>query len=152
MTSIQHENLIKTFATCISGTKIYIVMPLMDIGSLSNVITFKYPSGIQDEAVIATIMRDCLLALKCLNENSLFHRDIKSANILLSSEGLIKLGDFGVAAIIKNDSKKNSLVGSFSWMAPEVFTHEGYDNKVNNILSFDLGRYLVIGNNSHRNC
>jgi serine/threonine-protein kinase OSR1/STK39 len=133
MTSIQQENLIRTYATCISGHKIYIVMPLMDVGSLHNVITFKYPGGIQDEAVIATIMRDCLLAIKCLNDNNLFHRDIKSANILLSSDGSVKLGDFGVAAIIKNGAKKNSLVGSFSWMAPEVFTHEGYDSKVNKL-------------------
>lgn len=130
MTSLQHENLIKTHATCISGHKIYIVMPLMNIGSLNNVICYKYPNGIKDETIIATIMVNCLLAIKCLNENSLFHRDIKAANILLAKDGTVNLGDFGVAAIIKNDTKKNSFVGSFSWMAPEVITQEGYDSKV----------------------
>lgn len=130
MSSIQNENLLKTYTTCTAGHKIYIVMPLMNAGSLNNIISYKYPTGIKDEGIIATIMRDCLLALQCLNDNNLFHRDIKAGNILLSMDGTVCLGDFGVAAFIKSDAKKNSFVGSFCWMAPEVIAQEGYDSKV----------------------
>jgi serine/threonine protein kinase len=55
---------------------------------------------------------------------------VKSANILIDSDGNVTLGDFGAAAIIKENSKKNSFVGSYSWMAPEVIAQEGYDLKV----------------------
>lgn len=130
MTSIQHENLIKTYTTCTSGHKIYIVMPLMNAGSLNQIIAYKYPQGIKDVSIIATIMHECLEGLKCLNKNSLYHRDIKAGNILLSTDGNIKLGDFGVAACIKPDVKKNSFVGSINWMAPEVIAAEYYDYKV----------------------
>jgi serine/threonine-protein kinase OSR1/STK39 len=130
MSSIQHENLIKTHTTCTSGHKIYIVMPIMNAGSLNNIINYKYPQGIKDECIIATILKSCLLALKCLNDNQLFHRDIKSGNILLSTDGSVRLGDFGVAAFLKPDAKKNSLVGSFCWMAPEVIARDDYDGKV----------------------
>jgi serine/threonine-protein kinase OSR1/STK39 len=130
MSSIQHENLIKTYTTCTSGHKIDIVMPLMNAGSLNFVLAYKYPNGIKDESIIATIMRDCLEGLICLNKNNLYHRDIKAGNILLSTDGSIKLGDFGVAACIKPDAKKNSVVGSLNWMAPEVVKREPYDDKV----------------------
>lgn len=129
MSSHQHENLIKTYTTCTSGHKIYIIMPLMNAGSLNNIISYKY-QGIKDVSVIATIMLNCLEGLKCLNENNLYHRDIKSGNILLSTDGTVKLGDFGVAACIKQDVKKNSFVGSIAWMPPEMVAAEDYDHKV----------------------
>ena len=105
-------------------------MPLMNAGSLNFILAYKYPNGIKDESIIATIMRECLEGLIWLNKNNLYHRDIKAANILLSTDGSIKLGDFGVAACIKPDAKKNSVVGSVNWMAPEVVKREPYDDKV----------------------
>lgn len=130
MSKIKHENLLRTFTTCTAGHKIYIVLPLMSGGSLNHIISYKFPSGIKDICIIATILRDCLLGLKCLHGNNLFHRDIKSGNILLAMDGTVCLGDFGVAAILKADSKKNSFVGSYCWMAPEVIARDDYDNKV----------------------
>lgn len=130
MSSIQHENLIQTYTTCTLGHKIDIVMPLMDQGSLNFLLCYKYPTGIKDISLIATIIKNCLEGLICLNKNNLYHRDIKSANILLSTDGSIRLGDFGVAACIKPGAKKNSVVGSLNWMAPEVVKREKYDEKV----------------------
>jgi serine/threonine-protein kinase OSR1/STK39 len=140
MSSIKNEHLLNAYATCISGHKIYIVMPLMDAGSLSSIISFKYTSGIKDECIIATIMKDCLEAIKELNEHDLFHRDIKAANILLSMDGTVRLGDFGVSSIFKKDCRKNSFVGSYCWMAPEIIKQEGYDIKV--IILFNLVRLI----------
>lgn len=130
MSSLNHPNLIKTLQTCTSGHKIYIIMPLMDGGSLSSIINFKYPNGIKDENIIATIMKICLETLEYLHERKYMHRDIKSGNILLNKNGLITLGDFGVATKIKNEAKKKSFVGSLNWMPPEVLSNEGYDHKV----------------------
>ena len=130
MSEIQDDTILNSLTICISGHKIFIVMPLMDAGSLQSILSFKYPSGIKDEAIIATILREILKAINILNENDLFHRDIKAANILISMDGTIRLGDFGVSAILKRDCRKNSLVGSYCWMAPEVIKQEGYDTKV----------------------
>ncbi len=136
MSSIQHENLIKTYTTCTSGHKIDIILPLMNMGSLNFILSYKYPNGIKDTCIIATVIKCCLEGLICLNRNSLFHRDVKSANILLASDGSIKLGDFGVAACIRSDAKKNSVVGSVNWMAPEVVKREPYDDKVLNMINW----------------
>ena len=72
MSSVQNDNLIRTYSTCTSGHKIYIVMPMMNSGSLNHVLSYKFPQGIKDVSIIATIMRDCLEGLKCLNKNNLY--------------------------------------------------------------------------------
>lgn len=100
------------------------------MGSLASMLNYKFPQGIKDEVIIATILAKCLDGIIYLHENNYIHRDIKSANILLSDEGEISLGDFGVATKIKGHSKKKSFVGSFCWMPPEVISNEGYDSKV----------------------
>lgn len=130
MSRIRDDNLLNTYTTCISGQKIYIIFPVMNAGSLNHIISYKYPFGIKDICAIATILKECIKGLKILHKNSLFHRDIKSGNILLSLDGDVCLGDFGVAAIIKSDAKKNSFVGSYCWMAPEVIARDDYDSKV----------------------
>ena len=136
MSSLNHPNLIKTLQTCTSGHKIYIIMPLMDGGSLSSIINFKYPNGIKDENIIATIMKICLETLAYLHERKYMHRDVKSGNILLDKSGQITLGDFGVATKIKNEAKKKSFVGSLNWMPPEVLSNDGYDHKVSSSYLF----------------
>jgi serine/threonine protein kinase len=130
MSEIQDSSILNSYAICVHGPIIYIIMPLMNAGSLQSIINFKYPSGIKDECIIATIIKEMLKAIVLLNKNDLFHRDIKSANILLKMDGTIKLGDFGVSAMIKGAGRKHTLVGSYCWMAPEVINSEGYDTKV----------------------
>ena len=54
-------------------------------------------------------------------------------------EGNVTLGDFGVATYLKEGRKKNSFVGSFCHMAPEIISsYEGYDCKVRFQILFRL--------------
>jgi serine/threonine-protein kinase OSR1/STK39 len=140
MSRIKNKNLLNIFTTCTSGRKIYIVIPFMNAGSLNHIISYKFPNGIKDISIIATILKECLNGLKCLHENSLFHRDIKSGNILFSFDGSLCLGDFGVAAKVKPYLRRNSFVGSYCWMAPEIIARDDYDKKV-----FFYLKILILG-------
>lgn len=104
-------------------------MPFLDVGSLYSVINYKFPNGIKDEKTIAAVLKICLETLSYLHKRNYIHRDIKAGNILLGSNGDVKVGDFGVATKIKKEAKRKSFVGSCSWMPPEVISSEGYDFK-----------------------
>lgn len=95
------------------------------------------------ESQIAYACKEVLHGILWLHENSRVHRDIKSDNILYDASGNIKITDFGFSAEIKMEKElRRSIVGTPSWMAPEIILGEGYNNKVDiwalGILVFEL--------------
>lgn len=65
-----------------------------------------------------------------LHKNHVIHRDVRCSNILLTSEGEVKLCDFGLAAAIASTfDKRATCVGSPCWMAPEMLTGSNDSNR-----------------------
>ncbi|KAL0438028.1 UNVERIFIED_CONTAM: Mitogen-activated protein kinase kinase kinase [Sesamum latifolium] len=77
------------------------------------------------DSQVSAYTRQILHGLKYLHDRNVLHRDIKCANILVDTNGSVKLADFGLAKTTKlNDVK--SCKGTALWMAPEVVRSLGY--------------------------
>jgi serine/threonine protein kinase len=62
-----------------------------------------------------------LLALDYLQDKGIAHRDVRSDNLLLSPDGVLKLADFSNAVQLgPNERMRNDLVGVIYWQAPEM--------------------------------
>ncbi|KAF8325191.1 kinase-like domain-containing protein [Cantharellus anzutake] len=62
-------------------------------------------------------------------KQQVLHRDLKPENVFLSSDGVIKLGDFGLAKQIATASFASTYVGTPYYMSPELMNEKAYDTK-----------------------
>ncbi|XP_069463798.1 mitogen-activated protein kinase kinase kinase 4 isoform X2 [Ambystoma mexicanum] len=119
---LKHPNLVRYFGVELHREEMFIFMEYCDEGTLEEVSRL----GLQ-EHVIRLYSKQITIAINVLHEHGIVHRDIKGANIFLTSSGLIKLGDFGCSVKLKNNAQTmpgevNSTLGTAAYMAPEVIT------------------------------
>ena len=89
--------------------------------------------------------KDMCRALILCQKRNLIHRDIKPANIFVSSDGDFKLGDFGIARQLEGAQDGLSIKGSYAYMAPEVYSGNNYDERVD-IYSLGMVLYYFLNN------
>lgn len=130
LSKLRHPNIIQYIESFSQDYNMYIVMEYCAGGSCSDLLKFhrKLP-----EDVVGYIIKHVLMGLKYLHLEHKVHRDIKLANVLLTENGEVKLGDFGVSTeITMTKMKKKTFVGTPFWMAPEVITRAKVSETGNN--------------------
>ncbi|XP_054222082.1 myosin-IIIa isoform X8 [Homo sapiens] len=110
----------------VNGDKLWLVLELCSGGSVTDLVKGFLKRGERmSEPLIAYILHEALMGLQHLHNNKTIHRDVKGNNILLTTEGGVKLVDFGVSAqLTSTRHRRNTSVGTPFWMAPEVIACE----------------------------
>lgn len=130
MKQCKHPNIVTYYDCYLVKDKLWVSMEYMDGGALTDLLEL-YGKLFLSEGEISYVLRCVLRALRYIHEHSSIHRDIKSDNVLLSMNGDVKLADFGYAAQLnEHTQKRQTIVGTPYWMAPEVIRGETYDYRV----------------------
>lgn len=130
MKDSHHKNIVNFLnAYLVNDSNLWVIMEYMEGGSLTEVI--ENNDFALTETQIATVCNETLKGLQHLHKKHIIHRDIKSDNVLLDSHGNVKITDFGFCAKLTDQKKKReTIVGTPYWMAPEVVKQKEYDEKV----------------------
>lgn len=121
---------------------LWIAMEYCGMGSVCDIMQICDKLLTEDQA--AAIMKMALTGLEYLHSLNMIHRDIKSANILLTHGGECKLADFGVSAELESTlAKRKTLIGTPYWMAPEVVQSAEYDTSAD-IWSLGITAYEMV--------
>ncbi|XP_019850848.1 PREDICTED: mitogen-activated protein kinase kinase kinase kinase 5-like [Amphimedon queenslandica] len=127
----KHPNIVGYYSSYLRKDKLWISMEFCEAGSLYNMMHVQH-SGL-NELQIAFVCKETLQGLTYLHERNILHRDIKSANILLTHDTVVKLADFGIATqLTQTMGKRKTFIGTPYWMAPEVAAVDkkgGYNQK-----------------------
>jgi len=110
--------------------EMWIIMEFCEGGSMTDLLEANAGFSLPEDCIRA-VCASIVLGLEYLHGiANVCHRDIKCGNVLLTSDGNVKLADFGVSAELTNTlNKRKTVVGSPYWMAPEVIRESHYDGR-----------------------
>jgi eukaryotic-like serine/threonine-protein kinase len=123
--SVNHPNVIQVFSSGIDHDQFYLVMELVDHGSLDDFIEQR--KRLPEEQLLETGIQ-VAKGLRAAQAKGLIHRDVKPANILFADEHTAKIGDFGLAGVAAEKAETHGEIwGTPYYVAPERLNNEPED-------------------------
>lgn len=115
---LSHPNIVKVYDVSYGDLLQYIVMEYVDGITLKEYIE---QQGVVDTREAIYFVTQILRALQHAHDKGIVHRDIKPQNIMLISDGTIKVTDFGIARMSRSETKTMSgeAIGSIHYISPE---------------------------------
>jgi serine/threonine protein kinase len=116
LTNLDHKNVVKLKHCFLCLNEMWVVLEFMEGGTLTEAVkTSRFR-----ETEVAYVAREMFLGINYMHENMVIHRDLKSANVMLTVKAEIKLIDFGLCGDARTNPRLKGMVGSPYWMPPEV--------------------------------
>jgi len=122
-TNIRTPYIVKIYECFETQNNIYIILEFCNGKTLADILK---ASKTLPEKESLVIIYQIILALKVMADHDIAHRDIKPENIFIHN-GIYKIGDFGFAS---QKGLFGTTLGTYPYMAPEIFQNKEYTNKV----------------------
>ncbi len=146
--SLHHKNIVTVFECGDYDGTPYLVMEYLDGEDLSRICKRQAPLSLYQKV---DTMRQIGQGLHYAHSNGVLHRDVKPANIILLKDGNVKLLDFGIARLLREEStrltQQGFLMGTVLYMSPETLL-EGSSDVLSDIWAYGVIFYeLLAGRN-----
>eukprot|EP00605_Chrysophyceae_sp_TOSAG23-4_P001553 GSChrysophyteH1.ASY1.ANO1.1702.1 assembled CDS len=129
---LQHPNIVKFMESFKENRSLMICMEYADGGDLENYLKNRRGKLLSENEVLHMFVQ-LVLAMKHVHDRKILHRDLKSQNVFLVSNGskpLVKLGDFGVSRVMdRTMDLASTMVGTPYYMPPEICNNTKYNSK-----------------------
>ncbi|CAL5029148.1 unnamed protein product [Urochloa decumbens] len=133
--SVNHDNVVRFYGACTKQRKYVIVTEYMPGGNLYDFL--RKQKNTLDLTMVLRIAIGISKGMDYLHQNNIVHRDLKTANLLLGSDHVVKIADFGVSRHPSQEGDMTAETGTYRWMAPEVINHKPYDQRAD-VFSFAI--------------
>ncbi|KAF1861363.1 hypothetical protein Lal_00025647 [Lupinus albus] len=141
MRKIRHKNVVQFIGACTRPPNLCIVTEFMSRGSLYDYLHKQ--RGVFKLQSLLKIATDVSKGMNYLHQNNIIHRDLKTANLLMDENELVKVADFGVARVQTQSGVMTAETGTYRWMAPEVIEHKPYGQKAD-VFSFGISLWELL--------
>lgn len=139
---LSHPNIVSVYDVGKEGNINYIVMELVEGKNLSTIIAEEAPL---DYRRVIDLTKQVASALRIAHKNKIIHRDVKPHNIMVTSDGVAKLADFGIAKAVNDAtlSTNSKVIGSVHYFSPEQ-ARGNYVDERSDIYSLGIVMYEML--------
>ena len=137
---LSHPNVVNVFDVGEDRGLYYIVMELVEGITLKNYITKKGKLSVKEATSIAI---QVALGLQAAHNRGIVHRDVKPQNIIISTDGKVKLSDFGIAKATNSNTITTNVMGSVHYSSPEQ-VRGGNSDARSDIYSLGITMYEMV--------
>lgn len=142
LATLKHPNIVRFIGGCRKPMVWCIVTEYAKGGSVRQFLNKRQNRSVPLKLAVKQAL-DVARGMEYVHELNLIHRDLKSDNLLISSDRSIKIADFGVARIEVQTEGMTPETGTYRWMAPEMIQHRPYTQKVD-VYSFGIVLWELI--------
>lgn len=139
---LAHQNIVGVYDVGREGNINYIVMELVEGQTLNEIIAKEAP---MDYRRVIEITKQVAAALRVAHRNKIIHRDVKPHNIMVTTDGIVKLADFGIAKAVNDAtmSTGSKIIGSVHYFSPEQ-ARGNYVDERSDIYSLGIVMYEML--------
>ncbi len=137
---LAHPNVVSVYDVGEDNGIYYIVMELIQGITLKDYITRKGKLTVREATSIAIQVS---LGLEAAHKSDIIHRDVKPQNIIISTDGKVKLSDFGIARAASSNTISSNVMGSVHYSSPEQ-VRGGYSDAKSDIYSLGITMYEMV--------